>query len=65
MKLKDFHLLFFDESYRKQLGYLGTASGKNENKIEKAKLTVEHENGFLYLMKLKQLLYVKNFMHNL
>ncbi|CAK7055138.1 flavin reductase family protein [Fusobacterium varium] len=40
-----FSLTFFDESYRKQLSYLGTASGKDENKIEKAKLTVEHENG--------------------
>ena len=40
-----FSLTFFDESYRKQLSYLGTVSGKDENKIEKAELTVEHENG--------------------
>ncbi|MDU1912357.1 flavin reductase [Fusobacterium sp.] len=39
-----FSLTFFDESYRKQLGYLGTASGKNENKIEKVGLTIDHEN---------------------
>lgn len=31
-----FSLTFFDESYRKQLSYLGTASGKDENKIEKS-----------------------------
>lgn len=40
-----FSLTFFDESYRKQLGYLGTVSGRDENKIEKARLTVEHEEG--------------------
>ena len=40
-----FSLTFFNESYRKQLGYLGTASGRDENKIEKAGLTVEHEDG--------------------
>lgn len=40
-----FSLTFFDESYRKQLGYLGTISGRDENKIEKARLTVEHEEG--------------------
>ena len=27
------------------MGYLGTASGRDENKIEKAGLTVEHEDG--------------------
>lgn len=40
-----FSLAFFDESYRKQLGYLGTVSGRDENKIEKAGLIVEYEDG--------------------
>lgn len=40
-----FSLTFFDESYRKQLGYLGTVSGRDENKIGKANLTVEYEEG--------------------
>lgn len=38
-------LTFFDESFRKKLGYLGTVSGRDENKIEKAELTVIHEDG--------------------
>ena len=32
-------LTFFDESWKKQLGYLGTVSGRDEKKIEKAGLT--------------------------
>jgi flavin reductase (DIM6/NTAB) family NADH-FMN oxidoreductase RutF len=35
-------LTFFDQSYRKQLNYLGTASGRDEDKISKAGLTVSH-----------------------
>ena len=34
-----FSLSVFDESWRKQLAYLGTVSGRDENKIEKAGLT--------------------------
>lgn len=34
-------LTFFDDSWRKQLLYLGTVSGRDENKIEKAGLTPE------------------------
>ena len=34
-----FTLTFFDESYKKQLGYLGSVSGRDENKIERAGLT--------------------------
>ena len=37
-----FSLTFFEESYRKTLTYLGTASGRDENKIEKSGLTVAH-----------------------
>ena len=32
-------LTFFDESYRKMLNYMGTTSGRNEDKIAKAGLT--------------------------
>jgi Conserved protein/domain typically associated with flavoprotein oxygenases, DIM6/NTAB family len=35
-----FSLTFFDESYKKQLGYLGSVSGRDEDKIAKSKLTV-------------------------
>ena len=34
-----FSLTVFDESWKKQLAYLGTVSGRDENKIEKAGLT--------------------------
>ncbi|NDW09260.1 flavin reductase family protein [Dysgonomonas sp. 520] len=39
-----FSLTFFDESFKKQLGYLGRASGRDENKIETAGLTVAKDN---------------------
>ena len=38
-----FSLTFFDESFRKKLSYLGTVSGRDENKIAKVGLTVKHE----------------------
>ncbi|MGL4453242.1 MAG: flavin reductase [Sarcina sp.] len=37
-----FTLTFFDESYKKELKYLGTVSGKNEDKISKSGLTISH-----------------------
>jgi len=35
-----FSLTFFDEVYKKQLAYLGSVSGRDENKIEKSGLTL-------------------------
>lgn len=43
-----FSLTFFDNSFKKQLGYLGKASGRDENKIEKAGLTITHTDGVPY-----------------
>lgn len=40
---------FQDESYRKTLGYLGKASGRNEDKIKGAGLTISHQNGIPYI----------------
>ncbi|MBQ2817543.1 MAG: flavin reductase family protein [Clostridia bacterium] len=40
-----YSLCFFTEDWRRQLSYLGTVSGKDENKIEKAGLTVEFIDG--------------------
>lgn len=37
-----FSLTFFDDSFKKQLSYLGSVSGRNEDKISKANLTIEH-----------------------
>jgi len=45
-----FSLSFLDSSYRKQLGYLGTASGRDEDKIAKAELTVAYDDGVPYFI---------------
>ncbi len=39
-------LSFFSEEYRKMLGYMGTVSGRTEDKIEKAGLTLNENNTF-------------------
>ena len=54
-----FSLTFFDESMRKALGYLGTASGRDENKIEKSNLTVLHEGQTPYFEEAKVALFCK------
>lgn len=43
-----FSLTFFDESFRKQLSYLGTVSGKDEDKISEANLTIKHSDNTPY-----------------
>ena len=43
-----FSLSVLDEEYRKTLNYLGTVSGRDEDKIAKAGLTVEHEGATPY-----------------
>jgi flavin reductase (DIM6/NTAB) family NADH-FMN oxidoreductase RutF len=43
-----FSLTFFDESFRKTLSYLGTKSGRDEDKIEKSNLTVLHADDIPY-----------------
>lgn len=37
-----FSLCFFDKEYKKTMAYLGSVSGKDENKIEKSNLTINH-----------------------
>ena len=39
-----FSLTFFDNSFRKQLSYLGTVSGKDEDKISKSNLTIAYSD---------------------
>ena len=39
-----FSLTLFDKSYLKKLGYLGKVSGRDENKIEIAELTIRYDN---------------------
>jgi flavin reductase (DIM6/NTAB) family NADH-FMN oxidoreductase RutF len=37
-----FSLSFYDDSFKKQLGYLGAVSGRDEDKIARTELTVAH-----------------------
>ena len=49
-----YSLNFFDASFRKTLAYMGSVSGKKENKVEKSGLTVVHdENGIPYFKEAK------------
>ena len=43
-----FSLSFFDDEYRKKLAYLGRVSGRDENKIEKAGLSVVYKEDIPY-----------------
>jgi len=43
-----FSLTVLPEEYREILNYMGTVSGRDEDKIEKSKLTVSKENGTPY-----------------
>ena len=40
-----FSLTFFDKSFKKQLGYLGSVSGRETDKIKNSELTILYENG--------------------
>lgn len=40
-----FSLTFFDESFKKDLSYLGTVSGRNEDKISKTNLNITYIDG--------------------
>ncbi|MCL6458540.1 MAG: flavin reductase [Gorillibacterium sp.] len=48
-----FSLTFFDKSFKKQLSYLGSVSGKDEDKIAKAELTVQHSGSTPYFAEAK------------
>lgn len=39
-----FSLTFFDKTFKKELGYLGSVSGKDEDKISKSNLTIRHSD---------------------
>jgi flavin reductase (DIM6/NTAB) family NADH-FMN oxidoreductase RutF len=43
-----FSLTFFDKSFKKDLGYLGTVSGRDEDKISKSNLTIKHTDNTPY-----------------
>ena len=55
-----FSVTFFDTNkYRKDLTYLGTVSGRDEDKISKVNFTVEHENNVPYFTEAKTVLLCK------
>ncbi len=43
-----YSLCFFDSKYKKQLSYLGTVSGRDEDKIAKTDLTLNHYDSTPY-----------------
>lgn len=54
-----FSLTFFPEGYREKLNYLGTVSGRDENKILKSGLTLCHEDGIPYFEESKLAIFCK------
>lgn len=48
-----FSLTVFDDSWRKMLGYCGTVSGRDEDKIAKSNLTVIHDGETPYFKECK------------
>ncbi len=54
-----FSLSFFDNSFKKQLGYLGSVSGRDEDKISKAQLTLRHEGNVSYFDEAKVVIICK------
>lgn len=45
---ESFSLTFFDSSYKKMLGYMGSVSGRDEDKMAKSGLTVLDDKGVPY-----------------
>lgn len=56
---ESFSLSFFDEGFKKQLSYLGSVSGREEDKIAKAGLTTAFEDGVPYFEEAKTVLLCK------
>ncbi len=58
-----FSLSILDNSYRKTLNYLGTVSGRDEDKIQKSGLTVEHSGNTPYFKEAYTVLLLKKLYH--
>ena len=54
-----FSLTFFEEEFREKLSYLGTVSGRDEDKIKKSALTVVKEETAPYFQEGKLVLFCK------
>lgn len=58
-KAENLSLTFFDEKYRKMLNYMGTVSGRDEDKIAKAELTTEFYEKTPYFSEAETVMIVK------
>lgn len=58
-----FTLCVMDASFKKQMAYLGSKSGRDENKIEKAGLTPVFADGTVYFEQAKLVLVCKKMFH--
>lgn len=56
---EQFSLSFLDGSFKKQLGYLGAVSGRDEDKIGKTELIVSYDNGVPYFDEAKTVIICK------
>ncbi len=55
----NFSLSFLDDNYRNQLNYLGTISGRDEDKISKSNLTIEYSDNTPYFKESKLVIVCK------
>jgi flavin reductase (DIM6/NTAB) family NADH-FMN oxidoreductase RutF len=51
-----FSLTFYDKSYKKDLAYLGSKSGRNEDKLSKTNLTLDYVDNTPYFKEAKLIL---------
>lgn len=56
---ESFSLSFFDERYKKDLAYLGRISGRDEDKITRASLTIATHNNVPYFKEAEMVLIAK------
>lgn len=54
-----FSLTFFNESYKKALGYLGAKSGRDEDKIKNANLTIQFDEKTPYFEEANMVIFCK------
>ncbi len=58
-KSMEFSLSFLDDSFKKTLSYIGSTSGRDEDKIEKSNLTVLHEGEVPYFEEAKTVVFCR------
>lgn len=54
-----FSLSFFDDGFKKTLSYLGSTSGRDEDKIGKSNLTITHADNIPYFEEAKMAIFCK------